>query len=485
MKLLFSDSRKPDECVASYLIRTAENNGFRRVSHLLNHTDLHWKNSRLPIPTILSGKVDVDTLLSQLGLEPIGKTKLSEFHDLFRKKTDTPKILSKHPKVCPLCLKENGYAKESWNLLPVTACTKHNIMLIDSNNNGRMLSWYRPYLALYDHKKPIENIIKAPTALIELSKLFERFVDNPSARCKTNPVLFKGLTANECLSILNFIAHFQAKAEVESLLMTQNNISIASQYQKAYPLIKKWPDQFHELLSNFASKPMTDLESQGIRKHFRTLHDQLHLQRENKGIERIKEAFERYLLSNWPTALNESRLKRISIKSSEKQQLSIMEACKLLNCRTPKISHLAQIGILTEYEFKGKKYYERIEIEQHLKTVSNNWSFQQACDKLNISKTTLKRLISRKIIAVVMTPSEQNRDWLIDKKKTINLINKLKRNAYSKNNPTKCYSFQGFLKLGNSYEDTLCMMLKQQIAYKFHSDQENPYGLHQFIIYKP
>ncbi|MBD3612916.1 MAG: TniQ family protein [Hydrogenovibrio crunogenus] len=484
MKLLFSDSRKPDECVASYLIRTAENNGFRRVSHLLNHTDLHWKNSRLPIPTILSGKVEVDTLLSQLGLEPIGKTKLSEFHDLFRKITDTPKILSKHPKVCPLCLKENGYAKESWNLLPVTACTKHKIMLIDSNNNGRMLSWYRPYLGFFDHKQPIKKIIKAPTALIELSKLFERFLDNPSARCKANPVLFKGLTANECLSILNFIAHFQAKAEGESLLMTQNNLSIASQYQKAYSLIKKWPDQFHVLLSTFASNPMTALESQGIRKHFRTLHDQLHLQRENKGIVRMKEEFERYLLSNWPTALNESRLKRISIKAVEKQQLSITEACKLLNRRIPKVSHLVQIGILTEHEFRGKKYYERTELEQYLKTVAENWNFQQTCLELNVSKSTILRLIDAKFIHAIIKPSKHNRDWLIDKKETIALISKLKRNACSEDNLTKCYSLQGFLKLGNTYEDTLSMMLERQLTYKFNKDTAKPNGLHQFVQFQ-
>jgi len=317
MKLLFSDSKKPDECVASYLIRTSENNGFKRVSHLLNHTDLCWKNSRLPIPTILSGKIEVDTLLSQLGLEPIGKTKLSEFHDLFRKATDTPRILSKHPKVCPLCLRENGYAKESWNLLPVTTCTKHKIMLIDADMDGRMLSWYRPYLAFYDHKKPIEKILKAPTVLIELSKLFERFLADPSARCKTNPALFKGLTANECLSILNFIAHFQAKSEERCLLHITDNLTTAHLYQKAYSIIKKWPQSFHQLLSNFANNPMTNLESQGIRKHFRTLHDQLHLQRENKGIVRIKEEFERYLLSNWPTALNEQRLKRISITAEK------------------------------------------------------------------------------------------------------------------------------------------------------------------------
>lgn len=486
MKLLFSDSRKPDECVASYLIRTAENNGFRRVSHLLNHTDLHWKNSRLPIPTILSGKIKVDILLSQLGLNPIGQARIATFYKLFRAKIDTARVLSKHPKICPICIAESGYVKESWSLLPVTCCTKHKIILIDKNHkNGRMLSWYRPHLAFFDNQHKVEQQLKAPTKLVELSRVFERLLKDPTT-CKTGPKILKELKANECLSILNFIAHFQTKMDGGALLGTSDNLAIASTYEKAYSTLKNWPQDFHIMLSTFIDNPMTNLTSNGIRKHFRALHDQLYLQRENKGIERIKIEFENYLQENWPTVLNPNRLQRISIDPEMKQYLSTNEAIEVLSCREPKLLNLVKSGIIEQHIFKGKKCFKRIEITNYLACISNNWSFDKTCSELEVSKHKLQRLLKSKIILAIHEPSTTNRDWLIDKKSINSLFRKLRNNAteLELNANERQYSLEGFLKSGHTFEKTILLMLENAVKYRFIKNENQPYSFKQFLDFK-
>lgn len=484
MKLLFSESRKRDECPLSYLIRLSEYNGFRSPSKLLFYAGLKWKNNRLPTHTMLTGEFDLDSLLAALSLKPIGETQISNFYKLFRTKIDTPRILSNHPKICPACIREIGYAKESWNLLPVTCCTKHKIMLVDKNNkNNRMLSWYRPYLAFYDNQHKIDLEVKAPTKLVELSRIFERLLTDPT-ECKTGPKFLKGLQPNECLSVLNFIAHFQAKIDGNSLLDSVDNLTISSQYKNAFSTLKNWPADFHSMLSTFTNKPMTKLESVGIRKHFRTLHDQLYLQRENKGILRIKEEFENYLQEKWPTVLSPKRLKRISIDLTKKQYLSIAEAGQILSCRTPKIKHLVETGFINEHIFKEKKYYKRTEVEAYLQTISKNWSFDKACSELCISKHRLKKLLAHQIISSVTQPSSQNRDWLIDKKGIIRLFNRLHQKSSNIIPTQKCYTLEGFLKQGHNFESTISMMLNRKVHYQINFDTEKPYSFKQFIDFQ-
>lgn len=479
MKLLFSESRKPDECPLSYLIRLSEYNGFRSSSKLLFYAGLKWKNNRLPTHTMLTGEFDLNSLLAELSIKPIGETQISNFCKLFRTKIDTPRILSKHPKICPVCIREMGYAKESWNLLPVTCCTKHKIMLIDKDNKNRMLSWYRPYLAFYDTQHKIELEVNAPPKLVELSRIFERLLKKPT-ECKGGPQILKGLSPNECLSLLNFIAHFQAKIDGNSLLDSVDNLTISSQYENAFATLKNWPADFHSMLSAFINKPMTKLESVGIRKHFRTLHDQLYLQRENKGILRIKEEFENYLQEKWPTVLNPKRLKRISIDLKKKQYLSITEVEQILSCRIPKIQHLVESGFLHEQTFKGKKYYKRNEVERYLKITTKNWSFSTGCKELCISKHKLIQLLRCQIIPVIFEPTATNRDWLINKKGTVKLMEDLRNNASNQHTSSKRHTLDGWLKTGFTFEQTVRLMLDNKIKYRFLEQKNTPHSFKQF-----
>jgi hypothetical protein len=147
-----------EECLVSYLIQVAENNGFKNIGHLLHYADLGWKNNHAPVYQILSGKFDITSLLLNFGLTEY-RSLTTPTCNTFQCVIDTHHILVSHPKVCPECLEELGYCRYQWAFLPVVACFKHKKMLIDvSSVSGKQLSWYRQHSYQFDdedqHIKP-------------------------------------------------------------------------------------------------------------------------------------------------------------------------------------------------------------------------------------------------------------------------------------------------------------------------------------------
>src|SRR5262249_28674963 len=50
----------------------------------------------------------------------------------------------KTPKVCPSCLEEESWCRKAWEILPLTACPRHGVVLIDRCKHcHRDLTWAR------------------------------------------------------------------------------------------------------------------------------------------------------------------------------------------------------------------------------------------------------------------------------------------------------------------------------------------------------
>lgn len=62
-------------------------------------------------------------------------------------RVDLDALLNDACAVCPLCLRDHGYAKADWDLAPVTACIEHSSLLVDTCSScGQRLRWSRPTL---------------------------------------------------------------------------------------------------------------------------------------------------------------------------------------------------------------------------------------------------------------------------------------------------------------------------------------------------
>ncbi|WP_444901810.1 TniQ family protein [Microbulbifer sp. SSSA007] len=203
-----------DECLVGYLIRVSERNGFRHISHLLHHAGLPWKNARAPVHGILTNEFDLSNYLAALGL-PDQKSEIGEVCQNFKRVIDTPYILVKYPKVCPECLREYGYCKSYWALLPILACTEHQKLLVDiRKETGERLSWYRENLdrfaatsvAITNNDVPVTPDTLQFSAYIE-SVLAKKVVKKPI------PLVLHGLVFREALTMINFLAHYQVRLQ--------------------------------------------------------------------------------------------------------------------------------------------------------------------------------------------------------------------------------------------------------------------------------
>lgn len=486
-KLLIRPNRHPDECIVSYLIRISERNGFHHVGHLLQHAGLPWKNLRVPTHQMITGEYNIARYFTQLGLN-YTYPRTADIYRLSQSPSFSTKIFVRSPKVCPKCLEENGYSSDLWSYLAYTACIKHKLLLIDTSpHTGKRLSWYRQSPGRFDEEDlfpPESAQPKASPDTLALTNTVACLIEgrNPP---KSAPAMLRDLNFAEALSLIHFIAHYQYRLFHKELFApaSQDNLTVSHHYTQAWQALKRWPRGFHMLLSQYIDNPMSDRGQSGINKHFRDIHEKLHRQRDNKGIGRLRAAFDQFIEINWPNAIQVDRLTRISISSDQRPLIAQKEAQVILNCREPRIHSLISQGKITLHQFKGKAYFNRDEIESLAKLYENNWSMEQAVIETELSRYQLKRLLDAGLVKALQKADHKNRDWLICKKSWQRLISNLKKSAQIKL-IAKGKTLSGIQKQGFPITDIFDLILKKQIIYNFTTAQSNPCSFGQITNFK-
>lgn len=470
-----------DECIVSYLIRVADRNGFKHIGHLLSHAGLNWKNNRAPVHQILTGEFDLKPYFSTLGL-PESVSRIAPLFQKFKPRIDTPYILVKFPKVCPMCLEELGYCRYEWNILPILACVKHRKMLVDVHpNTGNRLSWYRQHLNKFDDSSVIrESSSSVRSAAIQLSE----YVESLLSGCKksTNiPVVLRGLEFNEFLSLVHFIAHYQIRMWGGSFTpLSMENTELGQYYQNVWEMLYEWPDSFYELLSQYIDRPMSRKGIGGLNKHYRDLYERLHRQQENPGIAKIKTEFDRYIEVYWPGVLEPERLSRIKLTSPVRNIISKNETARILGSRLERVDKLVQQEKLIPVVFKGKAHYLRDQVETLANEISSNWSMAEACEALQLTRYQLKQLLDAEIISVFQKPNSLNRDWVIDKTQCLSLIESLCKRARKHSLSSGTVSMAGIQRQGYSIVQLVSAMKSGELEYGMVVDKEHPNSFKQF-----
>ncbi|MAZ86105.1 MAG: hypothetical protein CL693_00465 [Cellvibrionaceae bacterium] len=484
-KLLVRPQRYPDECIASYLIRISEKNGFKHIGHLLQHAGLPWKNLRVPTYQIITGEYDARPYFANLGLN-YTYPRTADTFKLSNSPNFTTKIFVKTPKVCPKCLKNDGYSSDLWCHIAYTACIKHKLMLVDTNpDNGKRLSWYRGSLDRFTKgdPSPLEGLlVKASPDTLAFSKTMACLIETRKPP-KSAPVILRGLNFTESLSLIHFIAHYQYRLFHCALFSpaSMDNLTASHHYTEAWRALKKWPKGFHMLLSQYIDNPMSQRGQSGINKHFRDIHEKLHRQRDNKGIARLRETFHQFIDINWPNAIQANRLSRISLSSDERPLISQREAQNILNCREPRVHSLISQGRITPHRFKGKTYFYRNEVNSIAKLYENNWSMKQAVSEIELSRHQLKQLLDAGIIKSLQKADPQNRDWVICKQSWIKQIDTFKRLASE--HVTTGYSLSSLQKKGFQISDVFLMLNTNKLKFAFKPSSQKPLSFKQLGEY--
>jgi hypothetical protein len=483
--LLYRPNLIEGECLVSYLIRVSEKNGFKHIGHLLNYSGLSWKNKRAPIHQILTGELAVASYLSTLDLSE-SHSHVEQIYRSFQQIIDTPNLLVKYPKVCPSCIKESGYCKYQWSFLPLLACTKHEEMLVDVHPSlGTRLSWYRQCLSKFDCdsgdiRSEVSNV---QPAIMQFSLYVESLILGSKASARI-PIALHGLEFRESLSLIHFIAHFQARLLGDKFNpVSMLNSELGQYYQNVWKALLDWPDSFYALLSQYIDRPMSGRGVGGINKHYRDLYERLHRQQENRGIARIKVEFDRYVEMYWPGFLEPSRITRINFTEATRNIISKKEAARIIGSRPERIDKLVCMGKLSSLLFKGKAHYLRNELESYSKIIANNWSMAYACVELQITRYQLKQLLDANIINVLQRPDQLNRDWIIDKGQCKELVDSLIDQASKNDGVISPLSMAGIQKRGFSIVQLVLGMQKGKLGFSFEVNQRYPYSIKQFVAF--
>lgn len=396
--LLARPKIESNECAVSYLIRVSEKNGFKHIGHLLHYGGFSWKNNRLPVYQILTGEYDLTEYMLQLGLEKYS-SKIKEIFNTFKNVIDTPYLLVKYPKVCPDCIKEFGFCRFEWSVLPYVACVRHEKLLIDiQSSTGKRLNWYRRHLTKFDDIddiNPLDN--KAVSEVIKFSEYIESLLQGRKA--VSCPEILKELELRESLSLIHFIAHYRSRLLGRSFRpRSLTNSELAQGYYYVWIMLNNWPDGYYKFLDEYVEHPMSSKRISGLNKHFRDLYESLHRQGENKGIARIKMEFNRYIERHWPGALMKERIKRIDLIAPEQNIISKKEAAKILKCHPDRVDKLVQQEKLTPHIFGWKKHYFREQVEELAIQILSNWTMREACEALQLTRYQLKQLLDADIL---------------------------------------------------------------------------------------
>lgn len=471
---------EPNECLVSYLIRISEQNGFKHIGHLLHFSGLAWKNNRVPIHQILTGDFDLTEYLLKLGLTSCS-TKIEPIFNSFQLVIDTPYLLVKYPKVCPDCIEELGFCRFEWSLLPYIVCLRHKKLLIDVNSDtGNRLSWYRRYLNKFDDTEVIGLLsLAASPEVIKFSQYIEALLhDRKEVSC---PEILKGLELRESLSVIHFIAHYKLRLfgisfQPRSML----NSELAQHYQYVWAMLENWPDAYYKFLNQYLENPMSKRGFGGLRKHFRDLYDSLHRQGDNKGIARIKVEFDHYIEKYWPSVLESKRITRIQLTTLERNILSKKEAAKILNCHPDRVDKLVQQQKLLLHFFEGKKHYSREQVECLAIQISSNWTMDEACNALQLTRYQLKQLLDAGILHSLQRPNTLNRDWVIDKMQCQELIASLCQKARKGTPPSGVLSMASMQCKGYSTVHLILAMQAEQIEFGLCPNIHYPLSCKQF-----
>lgn len=137
------------ENINGYLLRICDANGYRKSSKLLSlagidiqiHSPMIFDVSKIA-PLLGHNEEDIN-FIGYLDKIDVHKVHPAEINILGHKINRRFVNLSK-PKICPHCIKENGYIESVWSIQFITICPKHKIKLINKCPScKKQLSQYR------------------------------------------------------------------------------------------------------------------------------------------------------------------------------------------------------------------------------------------------------------------------------------------------------------------------------------------------------
>lgn len=176
------------ESLLGYMLRVTEENGYSspiEIAQLAGMAPHHADSRQLlvrklaPIVGLASTELDRYSYL----LDPVDPTSRLKLHEHDLGEGTKFHRLCTQPRICPLCIKEDGYIDAFWDLSISMACPKHSITpLFQCHECNKAINWIRPGLLICKcganySEAPLE---KAKPITLELMEIIYAKVHNQS-----------------------------------------------------------------------------------------------------------------------------------------------------------------------------------------------------------------------------------------------------------------------------------------------------------------
>lgn len=158
------------------------------------------------------------------------------------------------PRVCPACLQEANYYRRYWDLLPITSCPAHGLVLIDSCPGcGRRISWARKKVSVcrcrYDWRtsRPVAADVDGLEVSRHALRLYLQSGENPRTEIDKNPIY--SLAPDDFCRALTLLAGCHLFVEPKAWVQANTeNEKCHQAYSSAYRAFADWPASFYRFL---------------------------------------------------------------------------------------------------------------------------------------------------------------------------------------------------------------------------------------------
>lgn len=352
------------ESFRGYLLRLAETNGLSDPSPILKLagvTEGRMRCAEHPVEVLSSVTGHDVNLLAHLPLtHPISNIQQVSGHAVSKGYS----IVSK-AKICPCCIKEQGYAPAYWDLIAVQGCYKHKQSLVSEcivcNAN---LSWRRPGLLTCECGADLSELTGNSMSQEELE--FLKIID-----AKFNGLLledsesitglpFKHLTEISLSTILA-IMHTMGSMHlfIDNKVVRAKACTNKDEVKYALEILKDWPNNFFKFLHRVGEQQGRD--SLGLDRQF-SFFTQRFFKRGYpwQEIKFLKEAFIEFGQKHWGQAFVYSKMQTNIDVVDKSNFVGVTDFAKSMGVTPAAVRTMIRDGRLVTKTLSGHKIDKKI-----------------------------------------------------------------------------------------------------------------------------
>lgn len=355
------------ESYVGFVLRASEANGYPSINTILRHagmTDNEMRSARPPLEKLapLFGRAVEDFAV-------LGETRTTNGRLLPLMNQSLPAIYlrSKHARVCPECVLENGYVHAFWELRHAVACPKHQRMALSQCPQClREIGWWRRGLTvcscghdfLNDRGDKFENAAVQVLLEIMQAKLTGNQLNAAVLEYVGFPVDgLKGMSLATLLGLLH---------RLEKFLIPPNKATATSRewlaLEAAAEVFSAWPRGFHRYLDRVHG-PQANMQANGLRGQFSSFYASFFKQGfPREEIAFMRQAFADFGEQHWKKAAIHPRL----ISGKKSSIVGIEGLAKAIGVRSVTARKLVANGLIPVHAQNHKSGRHLFDLSQQM-----------------------------------------------------------------------------------------------------------------------